>query len=411
MFTDKVEIEVRAGKGGDGKLSFRHEKYKAKGGPDGGDGGHGGDVVIEANHNTNTLAYYRTNRRVQAEAGQPGRNELKRGGAGEDVIIKVPIGTIVVEGAAKLADLTRDGQRVVIAKGGRGGHGNAHFVASKRQVPRVAELGEPGEVKQLTLEMKLVADIGLIGLPNAGKSTLLSVISNAKPDIADYPFTTLVPNLGVTEIDGQSVLVADIPGLIEGASGGKGLGDDFLRHIERTAVLIHLIDAGSADPEADYRVIQQELKDYQTDLSKKPQLIALSKIDTVPEVKVAKIAGHKVYPISASAHRGLDELLRAAWPLVQTARAEQAEQDEDLPVIDQLPESSVWSVAKAGRSRYQVNSRKLERFAVMTDWNNPAGVARLRDIIRKMGIAKALEREGIKSGDTVLIKDKTLEWL
>ncbi len=319
MFTDKAEIELRAGKGGDGKMGFRHEKYRAKGGADGGDGGRGGSIIFESSHNQNTLSKYRTNRKVEAEDGAPGGGNRKAGKSGQDMIIRVPVGTVIYEmpqarsqtsnpgptsikdvsltsnpdrrtthnspitthDAKVLADLTDDGQQVVVAKGGRGGFGNAHFISSVRQTPHLAEKGEPGEKLRVALELKLVADVGLVGLPNAGKSTLLSVISNAKPEIADYPFTTLVPNLGVVDFEQNTFLVADIPGLIEGASEGKGLGDEFLRHIERTAVILHLISVDSNDIERDYLTIINELTSYSVDLTQRPQLVVLTKIETV----------------------------------------------------------------------------------------------------------------------------------
>jgi GTP-binding protein len=283
MFADNVEIAVQAGKGGDGRLSFRQEKFRAKGGPDGGDGGRGGSVVFEVDHNLNTLSAFRRQKLVKAEDGQIGGSDRKHGKSGEDVIVKVPEGTQVYEGEQLIADLTHNGQTAIIARGGRGGFGNAHFTSSTRQAPRAVEVGDAGEHKALRLEMKMVADVGLVGLPNAGKSTLLSVISNAKPQIADYPFTTLTPNLGVVDHRDDTFLVADIPGLIEGASEGKGLGDEFLRHIERTAVLLHLIDAGSLQPAEDFKTIKNELKSYSVDLTQKSQLAVISKSETVDE--------------------------------------------------------------------------------------------------------------------------------
>src|SRR3954469_16017283 len=283
MFVDTASIQVKAGKGGDGRSSFRHEKYRAMGGPDGGDGGRGGDIILRVDHNLNTLVAYRNAKTIKAEAGSPGGGNRMHGKNGLDQIIPVPQGTQVWEGDVILADLTGVDDEVVIAKGGRGGFGNAHFKSSTRQSPRNAELGEPGEAHSLRLELKMVADVGLVGLPNAGKSTLLSVITNAKPEIADYAFTTLVPNLGVVDVDDYGFLVADIPGLIEGASEGKGLGDEFLRHIERTLVLVHLIDFYNEDLAHAYKTIQGEVKAYKTDLSKRPQVIVLSKIDGIDQ--------------------------------------------------------------------------------------------------------------------------------
>src|SRR5579884_1104267 len=280
-FVDKVTVTVAAGNGGDGKLSFRREKFIQKGGPDGGDGGHGGNIILQASRNQNTLAAFRYQKELKAEPGQPGGSRRKHGRSGRDLIVAVPVGTVAANGEARqVADLVEDGQTVVVARGGKGGFGNAHFVSSRRQSPAFAEKGEPGEVFELQLELKMIADVGLVGLPNAGKSTLLSKLSNARPEIADYPFTTLTPNLGVVDIDQQtSILLADIPGLIEGAAEGKGLGHDFLRHIERTAVILHLVDAYNEDVAGTYLTIRAELEAYQPELIKRPEIVALNKVE------------------------------------------------------------------------------------------------------------------------------------
>jgi GTPase len=281
MFVDRVNVNIRAGKGGDGLLSFRREKFMAKGGPDGGDGGDGGSIIMRASRNQNTLAAFRYKKLLQAKDGQAGGKRKRHGRKGEDMIVDVPVGTVLTDRQGEvIADLTEDGQTETIAQGGQGGFGNAHFTSSTRQAPRVSEKGEKGEELDGIFELKMIADAGIVGLPNAGKSTLLSIISNAKPEIADYPFTTLHPNLGVVDIDKKnSLLMADIPGLIEGASQGKGLGDEFLRHTERTNVLLHLIDAYNEDVAAAYKTIMQELKDYKVDLTSRPQVVALTKID------------------------------------------------------------------------------------------------------------------------------------
>ena len=418
MFADNVHIKIKAGKGGDGRLGFRHEKYRAMGGPDGGDGGRGGNVVLRVNHNLNTLVAFRRQSRVAAEDGQAGGNDRKHGKNGDDVVMEVPEGTQVFVDDELIADLVRDGQTVVAAKGGRGGFGNAHFTSSVRQAPRAIELGERGEEKQLTLELKLVADVGLVGLPNAGKSTLLSVISHAKPAIGDYPFTTLVPNLGVVDTEADTFLVADIPGLIEGASKGKGLGDEFLRHIERTAVVLHLIDAYSDDVVRDYTTIQKELQDYAVDLTAKPQLVVLTKIEGVDAKQVAaqkaalkKASKAKVFAISALAHQGITELLRAAVPLVQAARATRTAADDiaAIPVIDESSHPDLWRAHKDG-AIYVVVGEKLEGFARRTDWSNFASVDRLRDILHKQGVTKELERLGLEGGDIIRIGEHELEW-
>jgi GTP-binding protein len=424
MFADNVEINVQAGKGGDGRLSFRQEKYRAKGGPDGGDGGRGGSVIFEVDHNLNTLGAFRRQKLVKAEEGQMGGTDRKHGKNGEDAIVKVPEGTQVYEGDVLVADLTHDGQTAVAAKGGRGGFGNAHFTSSTRQAPRAVEVGEAGDKKLLRLELKLVADVGLVGLPNAGKSTLLSVITNAKPEIADYPFTTLTPNLGVVDWRDNSFLVADIPGLIEGASKGKGLGDEFLRHIERTAVILHLIDAHSDDIARDYQTIQKELKEYAVDLTEKPQLVALTKTEGMEETRLKELRqqleqGVKDYQppevlmaISSVAHQNLDELRDNLLRFVKAARKERAEhvEQEAIPVIDQTSQPDLWQVVKDG-AIYVVRGDRIEGFGRRTNWNQDESVERLRDILRKQGIGKELRRHGAEPGDIVRLAGHDFEWL
>ena len=319
MFVDVAKVFVKAGRGGDGIVSFRHEIYIDKGGPNGGDGGRGGDIIFKATENLNTLLDFRYKPELKAENGANGGKQNKHGKSGENLIVKVPVGTIVRKNGEIIADLTENNQEVVIAIGGRGGFGNAHFKSSVRQVPRIAELGEPGEEFEAELELKLLADVGLIGFPNVGKSTFLSVISNAKPEIANYEFTTLTPNLGVADVDQDSILIADIPGLIEGASKGKGLGDAFLRHVERTAVLLHLIDAYSDDIKNSYLTIRNELKSYSKELDIRPEIVAITKIEgldqdivdmQIDELKKVVSPGTKVMAISSMAHKGLKELLR-----------------------------------------------------------------------------------------------------
>ncbi len=420
MFADTATIEVRAGKGGDGRLSFRHEKYRAMGGPDGGDGGKGGDVIFQVDHNTSTLSSYRNAKHVVAEDGEIGGGNRMHGKNGKDAIVNVPQGTQIWNGDDLIIDLAKSGQQVIIARGGRGGFGNAHFKSSTRQAPRAAELGEMGERFKLSLELKLVADVGLVGLPNAGKSTLLSVISNARPEIADYPFTTLVPNLGVVDIDDDSFLVADIPGLIEGASAGKGLGDEFLRHLERTSVLIHLVDAGSAEPVHDLEVITAELGQYQVDLSGRPRIIVISKSDTVEPKQVKNVAAAiekaapklQVFQISAQSHEGLIPLLRAIAKMVRAGRAERAaaEEAESLPVIDTTALPDFWQVYTKEDGIYRVTGERVEGFARRTNFEQDAAVERLRDILRKIGVAKELRRQGIQDGDTVAIGQSELAW-
>ena len=420
MFVDKAKVLIRAGKGGDGIVSFRHEKFIDRGGPDGGDGGNGGDVILVASRNQNTLANFRFQKELTAESGGAGSKRRRHGKAGKDLLVMVPIGTAAVaEDGTVLADLTDDGQQVVIAAGGKGGFGNAHFTSSTRQAPRIAEKGEPGAELTVTLELKSIADVGLVGLPNAGKSTLLSVLSNARPEIADYPFTTLTPNLGVVSVDKtNSLLFADVPGLIEGASQGKGLGDEFLRHVERTSVLLHLIDCNQDVTKA-YETITNELKDYTIDLSAKPVIVVLNKIDSIDKSMITQKVkalnkvvpkGTKVFAISASTHEGLQPLLYALKDLVEAQRTNEAEQAaKQLPVITLANDESSWHVDRKGDT-YVVSGKKIERFAMRTDFSSSQGVERLRDIMRKMGIMRELQRQNIEPGQTIKILDHTLEY-
>jgi GTP-binding protein len=420
-FIDKTTVFIRAGAGGDGKMSFRQEKFISKGGPDGGDGGNGADVVFVASRNQNTLAAFRYQKELLAEPGQSGGKNKMHGRSGKALLVPVPVGTIVTDAESDniLADLTEDGQQVVIAKGGKGGFGNAHFTSSRRQTPRFAEKGEAGVELNANLELKMIADVGLVGLPNAGKSTLLSRISNAHPEIADYPFTTLKPHLGVVDIDKESsLLVADIPGLIEGAAEGKGLGHEFLRHIERTAVLVHLIDAYSNDIAEAYQTIQAELEAYGTDLSKKPQIVVLNKIDGLDTEIIKDLTGQlqavipkktPILTISAASGAGVQELLRSALKIVVTERqkVEKASKEEDaLPVL-RLSEADdkPWDVTPVVGG-FRVTGPKIEQFAARTNYDNEEAVQRLRDIMRKLGIMRALQRQGIEPGQTIYIGDK-----
>ena len=419
MFVDKAIIQVKAGRGGNGALSFRHEKFVDKGGPDGGDGGRGGDVVFEASDNVNTLADFRMRQEVRAKDGVAGSKQKKRGADGENIIVKVPVGTMVLRDGLAVADLIEHGQQAVVAKGGDGGFGNAHFKSSVRQAPRIAELGEAGEEYEAHLELKLLADVGLVGFPNAGKSTFLSVVTNSKPEIADYEFTTLTPNLGVADVDGRSLLIADIPGLIEGASEGKGLGGAFLRHIERTAAILHLIDAYSEDPAQSYRVIRKELERYSKTVAALPEVVVLTKIEGFDEelLGMQKQALESVVPkgtlvltMSSSAHTGTTEVLRKLEQIVSTKREQEKmieEVEEELPII-QLSETEMaqaWTVeGEAGR--YLVYGEKIEKFARRTDLENVHSLNRLRDIMRKLGITHELIRQGAKSNSLVSIAGK-----
>lgn len=425
MFTDNVTIKVVAGKGGNGKLSFRSRHGQAKGGPDGGDGGNGGNVVLRADNNNSTLSKFRSARLWQADTGVNGGSNDRRGANAEDMVLTVLPGTSVYCEDVLIADLVRHGDEAVVAKGGRGGFGNAHFTSSTRQAPKIAEFGELGEEKELHLELKLVADVGLVGLPNAGKSTLLSVISNARPQIADYPFTTLTPNLGVVDMDNQTFLVADIPGLIEGAAEGKGLGDEFLRHIERTKVLIHMIDAIEGDVRVAYRTIQGELGSYRVDLTKLPQIIVLNKIDGLSEAEVkikrsqlakaAKVKVGDIFTISAVAKRGLDSLLRRVLEVVATSKA-QAEQVSDIeveapmPVITLADTSDFWKVEKDNDGVFEVTGSSLEGFARRSNFTQWQSKERVLDILKRRGVLREIRRQGGVEGATIRIAGKTLQW-
>lgn len=421
MFIDTAEVTIAAGKGGDGLISFRRERFVPKGGPDGGDGGKGGDVIFEATNNLNTLLDFRYKPELRAEDGSNGGKANKHGRNGDDLIVKVPVGTLVTAAGRSgqpIADLTVPGQREVVARGGDGGYGNAHFKSSVRQTPRIAEKGEPGEAFTARLELKLLADVGVVGLPNAGKSTFLAAVSSAKPEIADYEFTTLTPNLGVASVDGRELLIADIPGLIEGASAGKGLGESFLRHIERTAVLLHLIDVYSNDVVTDYLTIRRELEAYSSVIAAKPEIIALTKIEgldddivTMQRDILSKAVGSRkqIFVISALGHQGLRPLLRALSKQVRQNRAaaEPIEQPQTLPVIgleEHMGDNGWYLERTDDNASYVIRGDKIERFARRTDFNNEEGVNRLRDIMRRLGITQELMRRGVIDGDTVRIQ-------
>lgn len=443
MFVDKAKVSLKAGKGGDGAVSFRREIYIPKGGPDGGDGGKGGDIIFKADKDTNTLIDFRFTPILTAEDGKNGSGTRSAGRGGKDLIVEVPIGTVVyrlkseeasrsrsmlTESAAGpvrrlIADLTRDGQTAVIARGGSGGFGNAHFKSSTRQAPIIAEVGEPGEEFEAELELKSMADVGLVGLPNAGKSTFLSVVSNAKPEIADYPFTTITPNLGVATIDGKDLLIADIPGLIEGASEGKGLGHDFLRHVDRTAVLLHLVDIYNNDAGEAYQTIRNELDKY-SDLKDRPEIVALTKCEGVDQeiidMQTASILKRnpdaKVFAISSSAHQGLTELLRELKEQVsgdaegEIVGPEKGVSDtrSELPTISLSDKaySDTWKVEKTEDGKFTVTGEKIEKFARRTDMNNYASINRLRDIMKKMGIRAELTSQGAEPDSIISISGK-----
>lgn len=423
MFVDIAKVFVAAGKGGDGVVSFRHEIYVDRGGPDGGDGGKGGDVIFEGTENLNTLVDFRFKPELKAQAGQNGSKARRRGRSGEDLIVKVPMGTLIRREGKVIADITEHGQQVVIAQGGDGGFGNAHFKSSTRQTPRIAEKGEPGDVFEAELELKLIADVGLVGFPNAGKSTFLSVVTNAKPEIANYAFTTLTPNLGVADVDRSSLLIADIPGLIEGASEGKGLGDTFLRHVERTAVLLHLIDAYENDPAYQYQAIRKELAAYSSELSTRPEVVALTKTEGMDEeliemqrksVLSAVPNGTDVIAISSAARTNLVDVLRLLRQKVDAYRQTETlveEETDALPVISlaETEKANIWNVTyDTDEDTFIVTGEKIEKFALRTDFESHEGVNRLRDIMKKMGITHELIRQGAASDSTISIRGHEL---
>ena len=419
MFTDQVEIQVKSGKGGDGMVHFRREKFVPQGGPDGGDGGKGGDVIFEVKPTLNTLSSFRQNQKFKAENGVNGGPSQMTGRNGKDLIIHIPPGTVIfdAETGELVGDLTEPGQKLILLKGGRGGRGNQHFATSRNQVPRTAEKGEPAEEKRLRLELKLIADIGLIGVPNAGKSTLLSVLTNARPKIAPYPFTTLEPNLGVANIDDDTtVVLADIPGLIEGASQGAGLGHDFLRHIQRTRVLIHLLDGLSEDPVADYSQINSELSLFDPNLAKKPQVVAINKIDQ-PDVqeKLAEIQKKfeklnvELMSISALVRTNTRELLIKAYQtLEETLPLEQM--DLPLPVYKPKEDPREFVVTREAEHEWRVSGTAIERAASMTYWQHDGSVRRFQKIMETLGVDEALRKAGVQEGDTVSIGEFELEW-
>ncbi len=400
-------------------VHFRREKYVPQGGPDGGDGGKGGDLVFEVKSTLNTLSAFRQNQKFRAEDGVKGGPSQMSGRYGNDLVLYIPPGTVLFDAQTGelIGDLTEPGQRLVVCKGGRGGRGNQHFATSRNQTPRTAERGAPAEERRIKLELKLIADIGLIGIPNAGKSTLLSVLTNARPKIASYPFTTLEPNLGVANIDDDTtVVLADIPGLIEGASQGAGLGHDFLRHIQRTRVLVHILDGLSEDPVADYSQINSELSLFDPNLAKKPQIVALNKIDQ-PDVQ-AKLADIQkkfrklkveLMTISALARTNTRELLVQAHQKLEQAPPMDAG-ELPLPVYKPKEDPREFEVIHEGENEWRVTGIAIERAAKMTYWQHDGSVRRFQKIMETLGIEDALRKAGVQEGDTVSIGEFELEW-
>ncbi len=418
MFIDQVKIYVKAGDGGNGMATFRREKYVPQGGPSGGDGGRGGNIVFRVSSNVNTLLDLRYRKHHRADNGENGGSSNKQGRTGQDRVILVPPGTIVYDDDTDqpLADLTELEQEVVIAKGGRGGRGNARFATSTQQAPTFAEQGEPGEERYLRLELKLLADVGLVGFPNAGKSTLLARISAARPKIADYPFTTLTPNLGVVQVDERSFVMADIPGLIEGAHLGHGLGHEFLRHIERTRVILHVVDASGLDgrdPLADFQAINHELAQYAPELAERPQIVALNKMD-LPDAKeraaalvtALEASGQQVFCISAVTGQGVQEMLRATAAQLMSAPLPEA-----IEIPEPVAEEKSNLRIKLEDGVFIVQGHQVERRVAMTNLDNEEALFRLQQALRRFGVFAALKEAGVQAGDTVRIRDLEFDFV
>jgi len=422
VFYDQTTVNLKAGDGGNGLVSFFRTRGVPKGGPDGGDGGDGGSIYFEADTNLNTLSDFVRKKEYKAKSGEPGGGQKMHGKSGEDMVLKVPVGTLGVKildegGEQFLFDLKKHGERIEITKGGKGGFGNAHFTSSTRQAPRFAELGSPGQDIDARLELRLLADVGLVGFPNCGKSTLLSKVSDARPKIANYPFTTIIPNLGVVKKGKDHLVVADIPGLIEGASVDKGLGYEFLRHIKRTRLIIHMIDGLSDDWVRDYLDIRKELVDFDESLKKKKELIIINKIDVLdPEELKDKlkefkktVKKRKVYEVSAVTGKGIKELFNDVFKTVSVTPIPEIDlEKEKIFTYEDVDEDS-FEIKKVA-SGFRIYSKKLERIAKRTDFSNWEALDRLIDVMKKIGITKQLKKEGIKEDDKVWIGDRVLEW-
>jgi len=418
LFFDEAKIFVQAGDGGNGCVSFRREKYVPHGGPNGGHGGKGGDVILVVNPRLNTLLTFHKRIHFRAGRGAHGQGNNKQGKSGDDLLVRVPPGTVVrdAETGELIADLVSAEDRVIVAKSGRGGRGNSAFASSTNQAPRWAEKGEPGQTRWILLELKLLADVGIIGLPNAGKSTLLASATAARPKIADYPFTTLIPNLGVAVVDDREMVLADIPGLIEGAHAGAGLGDKFLRHIERTRVLIHLLDGALDDPLAAFETITRELEEYDPRLAAKPQIVALNKID-LPDAQArwAQIQksmakrGLAAFAISAATGQNVRDLLRAAADKLFEIPRELPSVEEEIPVIRPGQDETAFEISREGHA-FRVRGKKVERVVVMTNFDQAEAVLRLHRVFQAMGVTAALEQAGVTEGDKVRIGEVELEW-
>ena len=421
-FIDRVKIYVQAGTGGNGTVAFRREAHVPKGGPSGGNGGRGGSVIFVATNSLSTLLDLRYYREYKAQNGEKGHAKKMHGADADDLVIRVPVGTCVYDDDTGniIADLTKDGQRAVIAKGGRGGRGNARFASSRNPAPKICENGEPGEKFNLRVELKLLADVGLVGFPSVGKSTLLSVVSKARPQIADYHFTTIVPNLGVVQVkDGRSFVMADLPGLIEGASQGKGLGHQFLRHIERCRVIVHIIDMSGSegrDPYEDYVTINKELGEYEYRLLERPQIIVANKMDgdeaeeNLKKFK-EKLGDQKVFPIIAPIHEGIDAVLYAVADALETAPDFFNQEEEQESVLyTYKEEEKPFTIHNKGNGVWEVTGKKVERLVQMASFTTDDGFQRFALQIRNMGIDDALREAGCEDGDTVRLYDFEFEF-
>lgn len=421
-FIDRVKIYVQAGTGGNGTVAFRREAHVPKGGPSGGDGGRGGSVIFVATNSLSTLLDLRYYREYKAQNGEKGHAKKMHGADADDLVIRVPVGTCVYDDDTGniIADLTKDGQRAVIAKGGRGGRGNARFASSRNPAPKICENGEPGEKFNLRVELKLLADVGLVGFPSVGKSTLLSVVSKARPQIADYHFTTIVPNLGVVQVkDGRSFVMADLPGLIEGASQGKGLGHQFLRHIERCRVIVHVIDMSGSegrDPYEDYVTINKELGEYEYRLLERPQIIVANKMDgdeaeeNLKKFK-EKLGDQKVFTIIAPIHEGIDAVLYAVADALETAPDFFNQEEEQESVLyTYKEEEKPFTIHNKGNGVWEVTGKKVERLVQMASFTTDDGFQRFALQIRNMGIDDALREAGCEDGDTVRLYDFEFEF-
>ena len=425
MVVDEAIITVRSGRGGNGIVAFRREKYVPRGGPAGGDGGKGGDVILHADPQLATLIDFRYASRYVAENGAHGSGSRKTGRGGADCLVAVPMGTLVYddENGELLADLKAPGLKLLVARGGKGGRGNCHFTTPSHQAPQVAERGEPGRERRLRLELRLLADVGVIGLPNVGKSTLVSVVSAARPKIADYPFTTLSPNLGVVSLPGvgRSFVIADMPGLIEGAHEGAGLGDRFLRHISRTRLLIHLLDAAGVEPQdplRDFEATNRELALFEEHLPGIPQLVALNKIDLPEARERARVAaaaleqrGLACFPISAATSEGVDRLMEAAWArLAELAPPEAAPVEPEL-IVASPPAEEPLSVTRSESGAFEVHGTVATRAAATAYLESREGLARFHDSLRRLGVLEALAEAGAREGDTVLIGKQEFDYV